>query len=136
MPLRRYADFSGRSRRMEYWMFYLFLVLVTGAIVFGAMMIGDALGLSTKRLEDQPSDWAQYTVYALFGFWAAMVIPYLAVLVRRLHDSDKTGWWLLIYFVPFGGIILFIFTVLDGTSGPNRFGEDPKQEAYHAEIFA
>ena len=136
MPLRRYADFSGRSRRMEYWMFYLFLLLVSGAIFFGSMMIGDALGLPGKPMADRPSDWAMYTVYALFAFWAAMLIPYLAVLVRRLHDSDKSGLWLLIYFVPFGGIVLFVFTVIDGTSGPNRFGEDPKQEEYHTEIFA
>jgi uncharacterized membrane protein YhaH (DUF805 family) len=136
MPLRRFADFSGRSRRLEYWMFYLFLVVVSVAIVVGAMAIADATGNLEPSADGKASANGVYAIYALLLFWAAMLIPYLAVLVRRLHDSDKSGWWILIYFAPLGGLVLFVFTLLNGTAGPNRFGEDPINGPSHAEIFA
>ena len=56
----------------------------------------------------------------------ALFVPSLAVAVRRLHDQDKSGWWLLISFIPFGGIVLIVFYCLEGTPGPNQFGPDPK----------
>lgn len=109
MPLKRYADFSGRSRRMEYWMFYLFIIL----FVIVAMLIGGLMaGLSE-------------TLGAIFGIVAiiayiALFVPSLAVAIRRMHDTDHSGWWILCPIVP------LIFALTPGTIGPNRFGDDPK----------
>ncbi|HIQ16984.1 MAG TPA: DUF805 domain-containing protein [Novosphingobium capsulatum] len=124
LPYRRYFEFSGRSRRMEYWMFTLFGILVNAAItvVFGRTAytsMGWYVGVNTQLnvVGDIVSG-----LFALFN-----LIPSLAVLVRRLHDVDRSGWWLLLVFLPIlGWFALFIFTCLDGTRGPNRFGLDPK----------
>jgi uncharacterized membrane protein YhaH (DUF805 family) len=124
MPLRRYAEFSGRSQRKEYWMFFLFQVIV--AVVLG--IIEGMLGLTGM-------------VAGVYGpltvlFWLAVLIPGIAVGIRRLHDTDRSGWWLLLAFVPLvGAIVLLVFFVSDGTHGPNRFGPDPKNPG-QAEAFA
>lgn len=124
LPYRRYFEFSGRSRRMEYWMFTLFGILVNAAItvVFGRTAytsMGSFVWFDTRlnAVGDIVSG-----LFALFS-----LIPSLAVMVRRLHDVDRSGWWLLLVFLPIlGWFVLFIFTCLDGTRGPNRFGLDPK----------
>jgi uncharacterized membrane protein YhaH (DUF805 family) len=124
MPLRRYAEFSGRSQRKEYWMFFLFQVIVV--VVLG--IIEGMLGLTGM-------------VAGAYGpltmlFWLAVLIPGIAVGIRRLHDTDRSGWWLLLAFVPLvGAIVLLVFFVSDGTHGPNRFGPDPKNPG-QAEAFA
>jgi uncharacterized membrane protein YhaH (DUF805 family) len=114
---QRYAEFSGRSRRMEYWMFTLIhvliiLVLSIGIVGFGLMkepVIGATSGLFIGA-------------YALAAF-----VPGLAVTVRRLHDIDKSGWWILISLVPVvGGLVLLVMTCFDGTRGSNVYGPDPK----------
>ena len=124
MPLRRYAEFSGRSRRKEYWMFFLFnmIVAVVLNVVEGILgltgMVGGVYGPLT-------------TIYML-----ATLIPGIAVGIRRLHDTDRSGWWLLIALVPLiGAIVLLVFFVSDGTNGPNKFGPDPKNPG-QAEAFA
>lgn len=124
MPLRRYAEFSGRSRRKEYWMFFLLqlIVYVVLSVIEGALgltgMIAGAYGPLT----------------ALFAL--GFLIPGIAVGIRRLHDTDRSGWWLLLAFVPLvGAIVLLVFFVMDGTNGPNRFGPDPKNPG-QAEAFA
>lgn len=105
--LRQYADFTGRARRMEYWMFTLINLVV--AIV---LLIIDAT-LGTMVL---------YWIYAL-----AVLIPGLAVAVRRLHDTGRTGWWLLIGLIPIiGGIVLIVFFATEGERQPNVYGPDPK----------
>lgn len=115
MPLRRYADFSGRSRRKEYWMFVLGLVIV--AIVLA--IIETVLGLSGS-------------IAGLYGpltllLVLAIVIPSIAVQVRRFHDQGKSGWFVLLGFIPFvGGIVIIVFMCLEGTRGPNQYGPDPK----------
>ena len=123
MPLQRYADFSGRSRRKEYWMFLLGVVLV--AIVLGIIegvaglrgMVGGVYGPLTTLL--------------LLG----IIIPSIAVQVRRFHDQDKSGWFVLLGFIPFvGGLIVLVFMCLEGTKGPNQYGPDPKGEG-SAETF-
>ena len=109
--VKKYAVFSGRARRKEYWMFLLVAILI--AIGIGVI---DAL-LRTK---------------GLFGnlFAIALLLPSLGVTVRRLHDTDRSGWWILIGFVPVvGGIVLLVFMCLVGTSGSNQYGADPLQEA-------
>lgn len=120
LPYKRYADFSGRSQRKEYWMFGLMVGVVTLLIdgVFG----GTYSVLAGFRT--MPS-----VTGSLLGaiFTLGSVIPSLAVTVRRLHDTDRSGWWLLIALVPvLGSLLLLWFMVSDGTPGTNRFGPDPK----------
>lgn len=113
--LRNYVGFEGRARRKEYWMFVLFNVIA--AIV--AMVLDNVLGLAS-------SQYAGYgPIYGLYLL--AVLLPSLAVGVRRLHDTDRSGWWMLLGFVPIlGAIVLLVFMVIEGTPGPNRFGPDPK----------
>jgi len=119
MPLRRYADFSGRSRRKEYWMFFLAYVLilaVTGILYEISHVVGGLI--------------AAVVVLGLF-------IPSLAVQVRRFHDQDKSGWFVLLSIIPYiGGLIVLVFMAIDGTRGSNRFGEDPKGIDGLSDVFA
>ena len=113
--LKQYADFSGRARRTEYWMFTLFNLIF--AIV--AMVLDNLLGL--KFNEQIPYGF----MYMLYGL--AVFIPGLAVAVRRLHDVGKSGWWLLIAFIPLiGAIWLIVLYATEGTRGNNEYGPDPK----------
>jgi len=130
LPLRRYAEFTGRSRPKEYWMFVLFVVIAAIILSIVDLMLGFGW-TGSERTTAPYGFWASWT-YASSGgpltllFSLAILIPSLAVAVRRLHDSDRSGWWLLIALVPFiGGIILLIFMIIGGTHGPNRFGPDP-----------
>ena len=97
MPLRRYADFSGRSRRKEYWMFVLFLVLIYAAFLILMMLLG---GGAIMMMGSDPSAAAgaggiAMALMAIFGLVAlGLLIPSLAVGVRRLHDTNRSGWWL------------------------------------------
>ena len=104
--LKQYADFNGRARRKEYWMFVLFNML----IVFG---IGVVSGILNAALQINLGIIS--VIYSL-----ATLIPGIAVSVRRMHDIDRRGWWLL---VPIIGIVFLFF---DSTTGENRFGENPK----------
>ena len=133
LPLRRYAEFSGRSRPKEYWMFALFVFLVSLAALIVDMLLGfgDAVSGSTKA----PGFWAGWAAAGGGGpltliVSLAMLVPGLAVTIRRLHDSDRSGWWILIAFVPLVGFLaLMVFMILGGTRGPNRFGSDPLEGA-------
>jgi uncharacterized membrane protein YhaH (DUF805 family) len=111
---KRAGDFYGRSRRKEYWMFSLFHVLVSMLLAVTAVAIravgGGAIPIGI------------YTVYALLA-----IIPSTSCTVRRLHDTDKSGWWLLISMIPFVGLILIVFLIIDGDKGSNQYGPDPKQ---------
>jgi uncharacterized membrane protein YhaH (DUF805 family) len=103
-PLKNYANFSGRARRKEYWSFFLFLLLVQ-------FVLGIISGLSGSHNSGN----------VLLGLLAlATFIPSLAVAVRRMHDIDRSGWWLL---VPIAG---FIFLFFDSHPGTNRYGASPK----------
>ena len=115
--LKKYAVFGGRSRRAEYWYFVLF-----NLIVFIVLELIDAL-LGTYNFVQG--------VGLLSGIYAlAVLIPTLAVTVRRLHDIDRTGWWIFINLIPLiGTIVLLVFAVTDGTPGSNRFGPNPKETA-------
>jgi uncharacterized membrane protein YhaH (DUF805 family) len=107
--LKNYVGFSGRARRMEYWMFALF-----NAIIFIVLAILAAITHSFFF-------WVLYGLYAL-----AVIIPSLAVAWRRMQDTGRHGLWILLGLIPFvGGIILLVFMVLPGTQGPNEFGPDP-----------
>ena len=121
MPYKRYADFSGRSQRKEYWMFSLFMALVIFALIIIAAVFG---ALGNTRTGSGPT---MLFIIPTVLFVLVSLVPSIAVTVRRLHDQDKSGWFYLISFVPYvGGIIIFVLMCIDGTAGPNRFGPDPK----------
>jgi uncharacterized membrane protein YhaH (DUF805 family) len=114
--LSQYVRFGGRARRAEYWWFFLFSVLV-GIVT---LILDIALGTDFE---------GSATSGGLFNLIAnlALLLPSLAVAVRRLHDTDRSGWWILIGLIPLiGAIVLLVFFVQDGTLGPNRFGPSPK----------
>lgn len=113
LALSRYAQFSGRSRRKEYWFFTLFFVLAS----FVAVAIDMVLG----TLDEETGVGV---VGLLLGL--ALMLPSLAVTVRRLHDTGRSGWWVLLFFIPLIGLVGFYFMVKDGDRGDNRFGPDPK----------
>ena len=115
--LKKYAVFQGRARRMEYWYFVLFNVIfgfVLGFIdgLIGTFDMETGIGLLSA-------------LYAL-----AVLLPGLAVGVRRLHDIGRTGWWLLIVFVPIiGAIVFLVFAVQDSQPEENEYGPNPKEAA-------
>ncbi len=133
MPLKRYADFKGRSCRKEYWMFYLFTILSVIAAMLLFSLVGGFSGGGNG-----PSGFAGVVGGLLLLVWLGLFfIPSLAVTVRRLHDQDKSGWFILLSFIPYvGGIILLVFMCLKGTAGPNRFGDDPLGGERLGEIFS
>ncbi|MCP3753765.1 DUF805 domain-containing protein [Streptomyces sp. TBY4] len=110
--VKKYADFSGRARRQEYWMYtliYIALLIVVLIVDFS---------LSTYPL-----------LYTLLGL--GLFLPSLAVGVRRLHDQGKSGWWILVGFIPLvGWIWAIVLMATEGTPGPNEYGPSPK--AVHA----
>lgn len=115
--LRQYADFNGRARRKEFWMYSLFTVLISLVLSVVDGVLGLEIGGS-----------------GLYGGWLGAIyglvtfIPGVAVSVRRVHDTGRSGWWLLIALIPLIGIIvLLVIECLDGTPGDNRFGPSPKE---------
>ena len=133
LPLRRFADFRGRSRRREYWLFILFqwMIFLPLGLAFVAAG-GDIAKLADKPFALQPGVASQAVQIAGWLVVALLVIPMLAVEVRRLHDQDRTGWWILLALVPFGQLPLFALMCFDGTAGGNRYGADPKRrDAIH-----
>lgn len=156
LPFKRYADFEGRSRRMEFWMFQLLNITVAlvlaGPFFFSFMSASIAASASgdpaaeAAMMEEllaggfslSMAGVLLYLIYAL-----AVLVPSIAVTVRRFHDRDMSGWWYLgltlaglIPLVGFvGSIAMFVFMVLPGTSGSNRFGPDPK-DPYAEDVFA
>lgn len=114
--LKQYADFNGRARRKEFWMFFLFNII----FVIAAILLDKSLGINFDPLFYGP-------IYIFY--YLAVLIPGLAVSVRRLHDLGKSGWMFLIVFIPFiGGIWLLILFCLKGNEGENKYGLDPKAE--------
>lgn len=127
LPLKKYFQFSGRSRRKEYWMFaLLFWILFVIAGIIDTMM-GFGTVASGTAADPYFYDWKVENGPVMIALSLAFFIPHWAVTVRRLHDTDRTGWWVLILLLPLIGlIVMFVFLCLDGTIGPNRFGPDPK----------
>lgn len=112
--LKKYAEFGGRARRKEYWMFVWFNILI--GFVLG--VVDYTTGLAN----------AETGVGVLSGLYSlAVLVPGIAVAVRRLHDTSRSGWWLLIGFLPLiGALVLLFFMVQDGTPGANAHGPNPK----------
>jgi uncharacterized membrane protein YhaH (DUF805 family) len=108
--LKNYVGFSGRARRKEYWTFTVISVLIMVVL----MIIDKAAGTGFLT--------------GIYGL--AVLIPSLAVTVRRLHDTGRSGWWVLIGLIPFvGGLILLVFTFLEGQPNANDYGPNPKAVA-------
>jgi uncharacterized membrane protein YhaH (DUF805 family) len=112
--LKKYTVFTGRARRKEYWFFVLFNILISMALAIVDYFTG------TYN--------AAYGMGLLGGLYAlAVLIPAIAVTVRRLHDTGRSGWWILIVLVPIiGGIWLLVLMVLDSEAGTNKYGPNPK----------
>ncbi|WP_010249915.1 DUF805 domain-containing protein [Myroides injenensis] len=104
---KHYVDFDGRARRKEFWMFTLFSTIIS--IVLGWV---DSL------------IFGQQILYYLYS--ALVLLPVISLWVRRLHDTNKSGWWLLLAFTGIGFIVLLVFAILEGEKGPNQYGPDPK----------
>jgi uncharacterized membrane protein YhaH (DUF805 family) len=121
--LKKYVVFDGRARRQEFWMFVLF------NFIFGVVagILDNVLGLNFKS-----SYSSSYSAYASTGYISmiyslAVLLPTLAVAVRRLHDIGKSGWMILVGLIPFvGWIWLLVLYVTEGQQGPNQYGPDPK----------
>jgi uncharacterized membrane protein YhaH (DUF805 family) len=108
--LKKYAVFNGRASRKEYWMFALVNVLIMLGFNFLSFVLDS-------------------TLIQVLGilYLLAVLVPSLAVYVRRLHDTDHSAWWILLGLIPLvGTIILLIFLVTDSQAGDNRFGPNPK----------
>ncbi len=115
----RFADFKGRSRRSEYWYVQLFLVVTNLAVA------GIDLALMDGDLDRFIANGGGGIVGLIWIF--ATIVPALAVLIRRLHDTGRTGWWALVGLVPFvGAIVLLVFTVSDSSNEENKYGTSPK----------
>ena len=130
---RKYADFSGRARRMEYWMF----TLINTAIMFALAMVATMLGIGGGAVAGDGG--------AIAGAFAGMLLPMLwglvtflpglAVSVRRLHDTNRSGLWVLVAFIPFiGAIVLLVLMLIEGAPGSNQYGENPKSGALSAAV--
>lgn len=124
-----YANFQGRASRSEFWWFYLFYAIIAVAlyvIYFVGLAASPKTEISSGVYEVSMGPLAIIAIILLAIWWLANLIPILAVWIRRLHDSDKSGWWMLLLFAcGVGGIVLFIFALLPGTPGPNKYGEGP-----------
>lgn len=112
--LKKYAVFDGRARRKEYWFFLLFNIIIS--------MILSAIDGLTGSFNPETGVGLLGGIYTI-----AVLIPSIAVSVRRLHDTNRSGWWLLIGLIPvIGTIICFIFMVQDSNPGENEYGSNPK----------
>lgn len=115
--LKKYTLFEGRAGRPEYWYFFLFNIII---------------GIVLSIVDGITGTFSQDVGVGLLGgvYMLAVFLPALAVTVRRLHDSDRSGWWALIALVPIiGGLVLLVFMMLSGTAADNRFGRSPKDAA-------
>lgn len=114
--LKKFAQFDGRSRRAEYWYFVLFNLIISFGLTFIGNMVFGSGSTAASALSG---------IYSL-----GVLIPAIAVGIRRLHDTGRSGWWLLIALIPLiGAIVLLVFMVQDSESGTNAYGGNPKSAA-------
>ena len=145
--MHRYADFQGRSRRMEYWMFQLLNVLIT--LVGVVLLVASGFSLEQLMTMEETGEFPDigalgWVGLAIIVLWSLFVlIPNIAVVIRRLHDRDMSGWWYLglviAGIIPLVGwlasLALLVLMLLPGTDGENRFGPDPKGVGLASEIY-
>lgn len=112
---KKYGDFDGRAQRPEFWWWILFVTL---------LQVAASIVLTVLLVLFQNAGFLQWLGVMIFMIVVlAVILPSIAVSVRRLHDRDLSGWWYLLGFVPFGSIVLLVWYVLPGTPGPNRYGD-------------
>ncbi|MEM6612327.1 MAG: DUF805 domain-containing protein [Cyanobacteria bacterium P01_C01_bin.72] len=111
--LKQYTRFHGRARRSEFWYFNLINFLINLSILLFSALLPQELGGLVLLL------------FYIYNF--GVFLPSLAVTIRRLHDTGKSGWWCLINFIPFGSLVLLFFMLQDSESGPNQYGRNPKE---------
>jgi uncharacterized membrane protein YhaH (DUF805 family) len=117
-PLNRYLDFTGRSSRQEFWMFVL-----GQAVVYAGLLL--MLGILDHEVTAE-KPVIVFCALALVLFIAATIIPNIAVQIRRFHDQDMVGWFVLLNLIPYiGSFIVLVLMCKEGTKGANRFGPDP-----------
>ena len=132
LPLKRYAEFSGRSRRQEFWMYFLLLTIIwlIGFIAMMAMGVG-AMSMAGVNADGSPRVGGLMGMFASFGIfllvfgiiWLALLVPTIAVQVRRLHDTNRSGWWLWIYWGPMLlGYLMSIAGAANQSAGMAMFG--------------
>ena len=123
--LRKYAQFSGRSRRSEFWWFVIIAEsLIILAATFGAIQLNAAVDANNNIDLDEVGLFAWLFLGIAFALWLVFIIPLFSVTVRRLHDTGASGAWAL--FLIFLPIVVWIMALFDGTEGPNKYGPDPK----------
>lgn len=123
---KKYAQFGGRSRRSEYWyaMLMNYIIMIAFYLI---IFVPITKGMINNYLSTGETIFIMVGAIIFFLYYLAILIPSLSMTVRRLHDIGKSGWWLLLSFVPYiGSIILFIFSVLDSQPGANKYGPNPK----------
>ena len=113
----KYADFDGRARRSEYWYYQLFMLMLYMPFII-MMIVGGVLESPVIAIIGG-------AIFTLLAF--GLLVPSIAVTVRRLHDTNKSGWFYLLAFVPGASIVIFIFSVMEGDRRPNLYGPDPKE---------
>jgi uncharacterized membrane protein YhaH (DUF805 family) len=117
--LERYAKFDGRAGRAEFWWYALANIVLNIAVW---ILVGIGFAIATGL--------GVVLIVLAAALYLALIVPSIAVAIRRLHDTDKSGWYLLIGLIPFVGyIILIVFYVLEGTAGPNQYGAGPEPAA-------
>ncbi|MCK5847953.1 MAG: DUF805 domain-containing protein [Caldisericia bacterium] len=122
-PWKKYVDFSGRARRKEYWTFTLINGLISGIIT--GITTGGIAGAANGGMSAGMT--AGSVISLIFSF--AILLPSLAVTVRRLHDTNRNGWLILISLIPIvGWIIVLVWMFMDSNQGENDYGPDPKAE--------
>jgi uncharacterized membrane protein YhaH (DUF805 family) len=111
--LKKYAEFNGRARRKEYWMYTLINVVIILVLeIAGFAMMKNALGT---------------IILGVMGLYClATLLPSIAVAIRRLHDTGRSGWWLLVCVIPLVSLVLLVFMFLDSQPGANEYGPNPK----------
>lgn len=125
-----YANVSGRARRREYWMFTLINAVIL--ILLQVPVQGAVIAMAAQDNADGGAGgFAGLTlVFAvlLLVYALAVLVPSVAVTVRRLHDTGKSGWWYLLNLIPFGSLVILVFTVMDSEPGTNKWGPSPKAQ--------
>lgn len=122
--LKQYAVFQGRSRRKEYWMFFLFNTIINFLLIVLHMALMEDVTFYQRG-------FAMFPIYSIYSL--AVFLPVLGVSIRRLHDIGKGGWWVLLNFIPVIGNIWFIVLMcMDGSPGENEYGPNPKEEIAEA----
>jgi len=108
---KNYVNFSGRALRSEFWWPQLFFIILYAVMIAAGVLLGETIGGITALI--------------IGLIMLASFIPSISVTVRRLHDHDKSGWWILIALIPFAGFYLLYLYIIEGQKEPNRFGPNP-----------